>query len=74
MVFQVDSNATCLRLGATIHGKGAVWLDDLALDTVPSSTPITVRSERPSAVGGRTKEMGPCTDMLPHPSNLCFEE
>ena len=75
IVFQVDSGATCLRFGVMIHGTGAVWLDDVALDTVPSSTPITVAADRPKPVlGARTRQLGPCRDMLSLPTNLSFEE
>jgi AraC family transcriptional regulator len=74
IVFEVDSNATCLRFGATIHGTGAVWLDDVSVDTVSMSVAVTAKAGRPEPVTGRTRELGPCSDMLSRPTNLSFEE
>ncbi len=73
-VFDVDSRAMCVRFGSMLYGTGAVWLDDISLDVVGDTVPVTVRAQRPQPLEGGGTDQSNCTGMIPRPTNLDFEQ
>jgi hypothetical protein len=50
LVLDVGSNATAIAFGVLLSGKGSIWIDDVALDAVSTSVPVTdlwIRKSQP---------------------------
>jgi len=74
LVVDVDAAARCIRFGSELRGVGAVWLDAVAVDTVPPTVPPTAPATTPEPRGEPGTAVRSCEGMLPAPANLDFEE
>jgi hypothetical protein len=74
LVVDVDSGARCIRFGSELRGVGAVWLDAVAVDTVPPSVAATAPATTPEPRGEPGTPVRTCEGLLPSPADLDFEE
>jgi hypothetical protein len=74
IIFDVSSNAGCVRYGSMLHGTGAVWLDAMSFDTVSAAVPATLHPKAPRPFGKPTTVLSNCRGMMPRPVNLDFEQ
>jgi hypothetical protein len=70
IVLDVPADATAIAFGVILFGKGTLWLDDLKLEVVDQSVPVTSPLEKKLTGEGRESVAG-----LPEkPVNLGFED
>ena len=73
IVFDVSRRASCIRYGSMLHGTGAIWLDAITFDTVPSQIPTTVQDTGPHVLTQKAL-LANCRGQIPRPMNLDFEQ
>jgi hypothetical protein len=69
LVLDVPDQSVMLVFGALLMGSGTVWIDDLEIEFVPDTVPVTGWGE---ARGHGTPYSRPA-NVLPFPMNLDFE-
>lgn len=68
IVGNVDAEATAMRVGLILAGKGKAWIDDATLEVVPIDTPTTTQ-ESGSAQTTRGSATAPPTNGVTPPSS-----
>lgn len=69
IVVDVPAETVTILIGTMINGDGTLWIDDAALEEVPSDVPLTIEAE----VVQHDNEYSRPPGVFPFPANLDFE-